>query len=69
MESYQDVKREGTVTLLSWIDWRNLMIPLREHASDVLQVGHCRPQSEAQTGGSTRKRGRDAESLTGARVG
>ncbi len=59
MESYQDLKREGTVTflLVVWmIDLHNLIIPPRAHASHVLQV-------------ATRKRGRNAENPTGGRVG
>ena len=63
-------RRYGDFFLVVWmIDLHNLIIPPREHASHVLQVGRCRPQSEAQTGDSTRKRGRNAENPTGGRVG
>ena len=47
----------------------HLTLLYREHASHVLQVALCHPQSEAQTGNFAGERVRDAEDSTGGCVG
>ena len=71
MESYQDVKREGTVTLFRWLaGWlANLTHSHRKHASHVLQVARCRSQSQKPTSDFAGERVRDAEDSTGNCLG
>lgn len=69
MESYQDVKREGTATLFSWLASESLTHSHRKHASHVLQVARCRSQSEKPTSDFAGERVRDAEDSTGNCLG
>ena len=68
MESYQDVKREGTTTLIMRLASES-NVHNRKHASHVLQVARCRSESEKQAGDFAGDRERDVEDSTGGRVG
>ena len=69
MESYQDVKREGTATLFSWLAGESLTHSHRKHASHVLQVARCCSQSQKPTSDFAGERVRDAEDSTGNCLG